>query len=1009
MAKLMESFVDSVDTFMAWVSSSLKQTTEAYCDLETADSRHVLVAHDGSLISVLKIHGSVEIIGQPEFDRIVEALSNSLRTAMSQPGYALQVYFSQDQAHVKESIDKIYGPAYETANKLNLDLEDLFHERREMLASYCSDESVFFVFWTRPVSLGAEQLKQAQKDKAAAIKAEKIPPFKVSQNLIAAIPQLRDSHDAFVRAVINDLERMGLHNDLLDVHTALHEIRNSVDPEFTEPNWRPSLPGDKIPVKEVKKMDCDVADLLWPSLSKQVIPRDSKNLDMRTCQIGDKIYSAVFISLFPKDIKSFIALFSRTLAAKIPWRMSYWIESEGLPSIRLKSLMASLLSFSSTHNRLISDSNNLLKYLDVNSDDAMIRMQVSLATWAPEGENKLLRTRSSELAKAVQGWGSCETAEYCGDAFEGVISSAMGVTSNSPAPASIAPLSHAVYMLPITRPASSWDVGALMYRTPDGKLWPCQPGSKEQTTWIDIVYARPGSGKSVLSNAMNLALCLLPGLTRLPRIAIIDIGPSSSGLISLLKEALPPSQRHLAAHHRIRMTPEYSINPFDTQLGCRFPNPSERAFLVNFLTLLATPIGADKPYDAIPDMAGMVVDELYKELSDEANAHIYAPGIEPMVDGILEEIGFVQDVKTTWWEVTDALFAAGFTLEAHTAQRYTAPLLADAASICRLPAIDDLYGKISTPTGENLIDSFGRMISGAVREYPILSRVTSFDIGESRVVALDLDEVAKSGGDAADRQTAVMYMLARYVLARHYYLIEDNVKDIPEQYQEYHYQRVAEIREDPKRIVYDEFHRTAKSQAVRDQVVIDMREGRKWKVQIGLLSQSLEDFDDVMIEFATSIYIMDAGPAQSIARTGEVFGLSDTAKVALRTRVHGPREGGGTFLAQFATKSGLYTQLLTLTLGPIELWAFSTTSEDAIIRNKLYRAIGPGEARRVLATLFPYGTATKELDARLNAVKEEENTMITEDDKSSMVDNLIQDILDAYAKDPHVQALPSGG
>ena len=56
------------------------------------------------------------------------------------------------------------------------------------------------------------------------------------------------------------------------------------------------------------------------------------------------------------------------------------------------------------------------------------------------------------------------------------------------------------------------------------------------------------------------------------------------------------------------------------------------------------------------------------------------------------------------------------------------------------------------------------MISSAVREYPILSRVTAFDIGDARVVSLDLDEVAKTGGEAADRQTAVMYMLARYVL-----------------------------------------------------------------------------------------------------------------------------------------------------------------------------------------------------------------------------------------------------
>ena len=100
-------------------------------------------------------------------------------------------------------------------------------------------------------------------------------------------------------------------------------------------------------------------------------------------------------------------------------------------------------------------------------------------------------------------------------------------------------------------------------------------------------------------------------------------------------------------------------------------------------------------------------------------------------------------------------------------------------------------------------------------------------------------------------------------------------------------------------------------------------------MQIALLSQSLDDFDPIMVEFATSIFIMDAGPEQAIKKTAKIFGLSETAVHALRERVHGPREGGATFLAQFATKEGMNTQLLTSTLGPIELWSFSTTAEDA--------------------------------------------------------------------------------
>jgi intracellular multiplication protein IcmB len=1005
MAKILNSFLDGIDTFLAWLSTSLKQTTESYCDLETADSPTVIVAHDGSLISLIKISGVTQLIGSSEFERLHEGLTLSLQTALSRSGHALQVLFHYDRQIVSDLIKDTLEPGQQTSQRLGLNLTDLFKERISFLSKHCAYESVYFVLWTRPMSLTTEQHQRSSKDKLKYIREKKVPPFQITQNVIAAIPDLRDTHDAFVRSVIHDLATLNIAATLLEVHDAIHAIRAVADPAFTDKNWRPSLPGDKLLPKEYDRSHHTISDLLWPSLARQVLPRDAENLDLRTVRLGDQIYSCIFIDLLPKEIKSFNALLQRTLAARIPWRISFFIESDGLRTIKLRSILASVLSFSSAQNRLLSDANNLLQYISINTDDAVVRLRVAACTWAPEGQLPLLRTRAAELAKAIEGWGSCDVSEVSGDPFGGLASTMLGISAHSVATPTIIPFSQVVFMLPITRPASPWKTGAQLFRSPDGKPWPFQPGSSEQTTWIDLIYARPGSGKSVLSNTLNLALCLAGGLQRLPRIAIIDIGPSSSGLISLLREALPLENRHWVAYHRLRMTADYSINPFDTQLGCRYPTPQERSFLVNFLTLLTTPLGATKPYDAISDMAGLVIDELYKNLADDEKPYPYTAGIEPLVDGILEEMGFIPDQLTTWWEVTDALFISGFPHEAMLAQRYAMPLLADAASICRTPIIEDLYGKITAPTGESLINAFARMISSAIREYPILSRVTRFDLGEARIVSLDLDEVAKSGGDAADRQTAVMYMLARYILARHYYLSEENLSDISSQYRDYHKQRIAELREDPKRIVFDEFHRTSKAKAVRDQVIVDMREGRKWNIQIALLSQSLDDFDEVMIEFATSIYIMDAGPAQSVEKSAKIFGLSPTATIALRTRVHGPREGGATFLAQFATKEGMNTQLLTLTLGPIELWAFSTTVEDANLRNRLYHQLGPVETRRVLARLFPNGSIKKLVEKRLANLKEEQG-LITEDSRLGLVDQIAEEIVYAYTKNPDIQSLP---
>ena len=553
-------------------------------------------------------------------------------------------------------------------------------------------------------------------------------------------------------------------------------------------------------------------------------------------------------------------------------------------------------------------------------------------------------------------------------------------------------------MLPVTRPCSSWQTGAIIFRSPDGKPMPYQPGSSLQTTWIDLIYARPGSGKSVLSNAINLALCLNAGLQRLPRIAIIDIGPSSSGLISLLHEALPEGQKHLVAYHRLRMTPKYAINPLDTQLGVRYPSPHERSFLVNFLTLLSTPLGTTRPYDGITDMAGLVIDELYKHYADTGNPNLYTANINKEIDDQLTYIKYKTDEHTTWWEITDALFTAGYVHQATLAQRYAMPLLADAASICRTPAVEDLFGKITTPTSETLVQAFSRMISSAVREYPVLSRVTAFDIGSARIVSLDLDEVAKTGGEAADRQTAVMYMLARYVVARDFYLTSEGLEDINPVYKDYHRARIIELRDDPKRLVYDEFHRTSKTQAVRDQVIVDMREGRKWKVQVALLSQSLDDFDSVMVDFATSIFIMDAGPKQAIEKSAKVFGLSDTAKHALSTKVHGPRAGGGTFLAQFSTKDGVNTQLLTNTLGPIELWAFSTTVEDSRVRYELYQRLGPAIARKVLASVYPTGTIAPIVERRVAQLQEE--SLLTEASSNNVIQQIVDELIHEYKTNP---------
>lgn len=141
----------------------------------------------------------------------------------------------------------------------------------------------------------------------------------------------------------------------------------------------------------------------------------------------------------------------------------------------------------------------------------------------------------------------------------------------------------------------------------------------------------------------------------------VDVGPSSSGLVSLLKSALPdtPKFQRLAAYHRLQNTKEYAINPFGLPLGCTKPLPLHRTFLQNLLVLLGTPLGSSPP-DGVAGPAGLAIDRVYEDLApDGPRPKRYEPGLVPEVDAALAEISVPVDARTTWHEVRDALFGAG--------------------------------------------------------------------------------------------------------------------------------------------------------------------------------------------------------------------------------------------------------------------------------------------------------------------------------------------------------------
>jgi intracellular multiplication protein IcmB len=776
---MLSGLVNGMDSFFVWLNSMLKQNLCDYSDLETAQDEYTLVAKDGSLLSIIRIDGYKSLINTEAFyQKISEPFNGGLDPFMSKPGHMVQVWFSIDPTKSERAVRMALNPSYETAKRLNLDLEEILDERVKHISARANYEECYLVLWTRVSALVKNEKKNEEKDKKK-VRMEQKAPQQYSSDPFAGNGLLFNLHNSYVDNIEQLLYGIGVASEKLSVRVAARAVRQSIDDEFTNPNWEPSLPGDPImPNVRHEMHKAEEWDIVWPKLSWQVCPRDATIINDKLVQVGDKIYAPGYIDLMPKDIQPFAALFG-SLGGKFPWRISFVIEGDGLAAVSTRGLFASVLAFTSGNNKLLNNGVKLLRELKDQYNQTVVKTRIAFCTWGHKSKVSDVERQLSELCRAVEGWGSALVSEVTGDPIAGFMSSALGATTNSVATISASPLGATTFMMPLSRPSSAWRTGAVLLISPDAKLMPYQPGSSEQTTWIQLIFAKPGSGKSVLMNVTNLALCLAPGIPRLPRIGIVDIGPSSSGLISLLKEALPSDKRHLVQYYRMRMTEEFCVNPFDTQLGCRYATAEEIAFLNNFLLLLVTDPNSDKPEEGMTGLVQAIIQDMYQKTSEKGMPKRYDVGVDRNVDESLEKINFESDHRTSWWEVVDALFKAGLTHEATLAQRHAVPLLADASSSAQDDKIRDIYGKVTVSTGETLVQYFNRSITDALNQYKILGRPTVFDIGEARVVSLDLDEVAKSGGVQAQRQTAVMYMLARYILGKDFKLGVDTINEMP--------------------------------------------------------------------------------------------------------------------------------------------------------------------------------------------------------------------------------------
>ncbi|WNV05879.1 hypothetical protein RP726_05565 [Candidatus Methylospira mobilis] len=980
-----DSFVTGVNNVINFVNDSFGKSAKTQIRLETAINPTTFAADDDSLISVIEVYGALNILDKDDFVTVVEHLSESLNSKMMHAGHAIQFVFSYnpDASH---EIDELLHGSRQTSKQLGLDLDVIYDDTKASVARYTAIEHVWIAIWTRPFVLPPARQKQATKHQQE--RNRKVPYMPGCQNLTRGLSELESEHESLVSSLLFGMKEVDLLANALEIHDVLWFIRRYIDPAFTSRGWRALLPGDRPAFLVPDAGMPALSGFLYPEIGEQLYSRDPY-CDGNMVSVGDSWHGTLIMTRPPQTPKPMNALFEQLKEKRVPWSVGFLLEGDGLSKLWFKRALNSVLSATSSANKLFAKGVEELDEAFLNGE-AIVHFKATFGSFVhdepdPQKARQKLKANLSDLSAAIQQWGSCEVNDRVGDSLPSLHATLPALTPKSPAPGAGAPLFDVLKMMPLDRPASAWTSGNVIFRSPSGKLMPHRLGSSQQAAWVDLGVAPMGGGKSVLLNTLNFAFCTQEGLSRLPWLSIIDIGPGSSGLIHLIRESLPPEQKYLAQYHRLRMEPEFAINPFDLPLGMTSPLPKHKSFLVNLLCLFGTDLMDNAPQSGIDGIARACVDYAYDQFSPEGSPRLYTRMTLPRIDILLDNIGFIADQKTSWWEVVDALFDAGYVHEAISAQRYAVPLLPEIAAMARKDAITSIYTHV-TPGNEPITTYFWRRCLEALAAYPVFREPTRFDISDAQIISLDLDEVTPKGGPEADRQAGVMYMLAMHVVGSRFFLMPEDVNHAPPRYRPWHQAHVDDIREAPKRLSFDEVHRVVRNASVAKQLVSDLetvtRECRKWNLYMGLYSQSIDDMPDIIIELATSIYILGVGTDNMAANLKKRFGLNDAAVHALK-HLGKPGKAGANLLAIFKTAQGQCVHKLTSTVGSRSLWAYSSTTEDVTVRNRLYKQLGVSATLERLAAAFPGGSLKEESERR----KRQRG-----DDQADVLDGLVQEL-----------------
>ena len=205
----------------------------------------------------------------------------------------------------------------------------------------------------------------------------------------------------------------------------------------------------------------------------------------------------------------------------------------------------------------------------------------------------------------------------------------------------------------------------------------------------------------------------------LPFLGAIDVGVSSSGMIELVRNALPAERRHEAVSVRLLNDERHAINPFDIGLGRRTPLPAREDLpgKLHSITLLGATARLRRK-----SCRGSCASTSSRATWSSRRARTYQqrhrPGDRPG-DWRVADPGDGEDALVAARGRADEAWARR---SGRAARRIRMPVLQDVSRVLA----DQGMAKDFTP---ELTRSMQRAVEAAIERYRIFSQPTRLDLG----------------------------------------------------------------------------------------------------------------------------------------------------------------------------------------------------------------------------------------------------------------------------------------